>query len=104
MNDHNVIMTVQGKKMLEEELGRLIKVDREQIKKAIAQARALGDLKEKCRIPRSQGETSPYRRGGLWKFNRRSIAPGTVDVSSLSGEKIVFGATVTLYNPKKKKA
>ena len=39
-------MTVFGKKMLDDELNDLLKNDREEIKKAIAEARAHGDLKE----------------------------------------------------------
>lgn len=39
-------MTLSGKKLLEAELAQLIKVDREEIKRAISEARDLGDLKE----------------------------------------------------------
>jgi transcription elongation factor GreA len=39
-------MTMLGKKLLEDELTHLIRVEREEIKQAIAEARELGDLKE----------------------------------------------------------
>ena len=39
-------MTKAGKEMLDKELEQLIKVDRENIKVAIAEAREHGDLKE----------------------------------------------------------
>lgn len=39
-------MTLFGKKLLEDELSHLIKVERESVKQAIAEARELGDLKE----------------------------------------------------------
>ena len=39
-------MTLEGKKLLDLELEKLIKIEREQVKHAIAEARAHGDLKE----------------------------------------------------------
>ena len=39
-------MTLYGKQILDNELEQLIKVEREAVKEAIAEARAHGDLKE----------------------------------------------------------
>ena len=39
-------ITVEGKQKIDQELENLIKVDREEIKKKIQEARELGDLKE----------------------------------------------------------
>ena len=46
-------MTVEGEIALREELEHLIKVVRPTIIKDIATAREHGDLKRKCRVPRS---------------------------------------------------
>ncbi len=96
----NVPMTVYGKKKLEEELEKLIKVDREEIKTALAEARALGDLKENAEYHAAK-EAQGHNEGRIAELQSKIANSQVVDTSKLSGDKIVFGAIVTIYDGEK---
>lgn len=96
-------MTVVGKKQLEEELARLIKVDREEIKTALAEARALGDLKENAEYHAAK-EKQSLLEGKIAELQSRLGQAQVIDVQKLKGDKIVFGATVTLFDHGKEKS
>jgi transcription elongation factor GreA len=90
-------MTVLGKKMLEIELSQLIKVDREYIKQAISDARELGDLKENAEYHAAK-ERQSIIEGRIMDLQSKLARARVIDVSALNSEKIVFGATVTIFD------
>lgn len=95
-------MTLEGKKRLDEELNRLIKVDREEVKKAIAEARAHGDLKENAEYHAAK-EKQSHIEGRILELQNKIAKAKVVDVSKMSGTKVLFGASVQLYDPEKDK-
>jgi transcription elongation factor GreA len=97
------IMTLQGKKKIEEELDRLVKVDREEVKIALSEARALGDLKENAEY-HSAKEKQSLIEGKIIELQHKLNNSKMVDVSLLRGDRIIFGATVTLFDPLKEKS
>ena len=88
-------MTALGKKMLEAELDQLIKVDRENVKEAIAEARALGDLKENAEYSAAK-EKQSHVEGRIQELQSKLSRARVVEVGNFKGEKIVFGATVKI--------
>lgn len=89
-------LTVQGVARLNEELKRLKTVERPNVINAIAEARAHGDLSENAEYDAAR-ERQAFVEGRIRELegtlsNAQIIDPTTLDV----GDKIVFGATVTL--------
>lgn len=93
-------MTLNGRKLLEEELSQLIKVEREDIKQAIAEARELGDLKENAEYAAAK-ERQSIIEGRILDLQSKLARARIVDVSTLKTDKIVFGATVKIYDTQK---
>lgn len=93
-------MTVYGKKLLEEELLQLIRVEREQIKQAISEARELGDLKENAEYHAAK-EKQSIIEGRILDVQSKIANARVVNVSTTKHDKIVFGATVTIYDTQK---
>ena len=93
-------MTLKGKEILNNELEHLIKVEREEIKVAIAEAREHGDLKENAEY-HSAKEKQGHIEGRIAELQSKIASANVVDVAKLSNDKIVFGATVTLFNEEK---
>ena len=93
-------MTQLGKKMLEDELHQLIKVDREQIKAAISEARDLGDLKENAEYAAAK-ERQSIIEGRIMDLQSKLARARVIDVNSLNSQKIVFGATVCIFDNQK---
>ena len=90
-------MTLKGKKLIDTELDQLIKVEREELKVVIAEARALGDLKENAEYHAAK-EKQSHLEGRISELQGKIANSQIVDVSTLSGDKVVFGATVSLFN------
>ena len=91
----SVPMTQAGHKLLEEELRQLETVERHAIIKAIAEARAHGDLSENAEYHAAkdrQGMIEGRVRHLKDKLSRAEV----IDVSKLTGKMVRFGATVTL--------
>lgn len=89
-------MLAEGQVMLEEALVRL-KAERPQIIDAIEEARAHGDLSENAEYHAAkerQGQVEANIADIEDKLSRAVI----IDPKTLSGDKIVFGATVTLLD------
>jgi transcription elongation factor GreA len=87
-------MLAEGQKMIIEQLDRL-KEERPQIIDAIEEARAHGDLSENAEYHAAkerQGQIEAMIADLEDKLSRAMV----IDPKSLSGDKIVFGATVTL--------
>ena len=93
-------MTILGKKMLETELNQLIRVDREDIKQAIAEARELGDLKENAEYAAAK-ERQSIIEGKIMDLQSKLARARVIDVGNLNSEKIVFGATVKIFDQQK---
>ncbi len=92
-----VPMTVAGHAKLKEELRWRQQQERPRIIEAIAEARSHGDLSENAEYhaAKEQQSHNEGRVGELEGFLARSQV---IDVSKLSGTRIVFGATVTLID------
>jgi transcription elongation factor GreA len=88
-------ITKSGYAAVESELSHLIKVEREEIKKAISEARELGDLKENAEY-HSAKEKQSHIEGRISQLQGVIANAKIVDPSTMSSERIVFGATVTL--------
>lgn len=93
-------MTKAGKEMLDKELEQLIKVDRENIKVAIAEAREHGDLKENAEYHAAK-EKQSHIEGRIGELQNKVARAKVIDFSNTNHEKIVFGATVTLFDTEK---
>lgn len=93
-------MTVLGKKMLEEEVAQLIRVEREAIKQAIQEARELGDLKENAEYAAAK-ERQSIIEGRIMDLQSKLARARVIDVTNMTSEKIVFGATVSIHDNQK---
>jgi transcription elongation factor GreA len=90
-------MTSTGLKTLEEELNQLKNVDRHEIIKAIAEARAHGDLSENAEYHAAK-EKQSFIEGRVIELEDMIGRADVIDPSKLSGNTIKFGATVTLVD------
>ena len=87
-------MTRTGAELLHLELNRLKKVDRTKVINDIAEARAHGDLKENAEYHAAK-ERQGFVEGRIQELNGKLAQCNVIDISRLSGEKVIFGATVT---------
>ena len=92
-----VPMTVGGHKALSEELDRRTKSDRRRIVDAIAEARAHGDLSENAEYHAAKEEQS-LNEGRIKQLESILGRAEVVDPSTITGDTIRFGATVTLID------
>ncbi|MGD2127832.1 MAG: transcription elongation factor GreA [Lysobacterales bacterium] len=89
-------LTKSGVERLREELGRLKKEDRPKVIAAIAEARAHGDLKENAEYHAAR-EQQGFIEGRIQHLEYAISHAQIIDVAALNaGDKVVFGATVTL--------
>ena len=93
-------ITANGEKKLKDELNQLIKVDREEIKQKISEARELGDLKENAEY-HSAKEKQALLEGRISQLQGILAGSQVIDPSSIKSDRIVFGATVTLVDVEK---
>ena len=93
-------MLAEGQKMLTEELARL-KAERPLIIDAIEEARAHGDLSENAEYHAAK-ERQGQIEASIADIEDRLSRAQVIDPSMLSGDKIVFGATVTLLDDDEK--
>ena len=90
-------MTASGFKGLEDELNQLKNVDRHEIIKAIAEARAHGDLSENAEYHAAK-EKQSFIEGRVMELEDQIGRADVIDISKLSGSSVKFGATVTLVD------
>jgi transcription elongation factor GreA len=95
MADEKVPMTVEGKRALDEELKRLMTVDRPTIVKAIEVARGHGDLSENADYSAAK-ERQSFIEGRIAEINDKLARAQVIDTTTIKSEKVVFGATVVL--------
>jgi transcription elongation factor GreA len=91
-------MTPRGAQRLKEELKRRKEVDRFQIVKAIEEARGHGDLSENADYSAAK-EAQSFNEGRIKELEAMLALANIIDPASLSGAKVVFGATVKLSDP-----
>jgi transcription elongation factor GreA len=90
-------MTAAGFKSLEEELNQLKNVDRHEIIKHIAEARAHGDLSENAEYHAAK-EKQSFIEGRVIELEDQIGRADVIDVSKMSGTTVKFGALVTLVD------
>ena len=90
-------MTAAGFERLERELKQLKSVDRPAVIEAISEARAHGDLKENAEYHAAK-EKQSFIEGRLQELEAVISRAEIIDVKSLQGETIKFGATVKLVD------
>ncbi len=91
-------MTTIGAEKLKAELRQLKTVDRPRITKAIAEARAHGDLSENAEYHAAREQQS-FAEGRINAIDSALAEAQIIDVTELdAGGRVVFGATVDLLN------
>ncbi|MGD9152807.1 MAG: transcription elongation factor GreA [Gammaproteobacteria bacterium] len=91
-------MTVAGMEALRKELEELKHVKRPNIIKAIAEARAHGDLKENAEYHAAR-EQQGFIEARIKDIEAKLSLAQVIDISKIPNEgKVVFGSTVTLFN------
>jgi transcription elongation factor GreA len=95
-------ITARGYAALEEELKRRQQVERPRIIQAISEARALGDLSENAEYHAAK-ERQGQVEATIADIEDQLARAMVIDPSTLSGDKVVFGATVTLVDEEDKK-
>ncbi len=89
-----VPLTVKGAEKLRQELERLKKKDRPEVIKAIAEARAHGDLKENAEYHAAR-EQQGFIEGRIKDIEGKLSHAQIIDVTTINANgKVVFGATV----------
>ncbi len=89
-------MTLRGAELLRAELKRLKGEDRPRVIKAIAEARAHGDLSENAEYHAAR-EQQGFIEGRIKEIETRLAAAEVIDVAQLArSDRVVFGATVDL--------
>lgn len=102
MKQNNPI-TKQGFEKLQKELDHLIKVEREELKVAINEARELGDLKENAEY-HSAKEKQALVEGRIAQLQSIVANAQVIEPSTIENDKVVFGATVKLFDADKEES
>jgi len=92
-----VPMTPEGYQKLKEELDRLLKVDRPQNIRAIAEARAHGDLSENAEYHAAR-EKQSFLEGRIQELQSKLSTADVIDPSKVNQSKIAFGAKVKVLD------
>ncbi len=92
-----VPLTVRGAERLRDELNELKSVARPSVIKAIAEARAHGDLKENAEYHAAR-EQQGFIEGRIKEIESKLSHAQIIDVKTLNADgRVVFGATVDVY-------
>jgi transcription elongation factor GreA len=91
-------MTEAGAAKLRAELEHLKRVERPRIVRAIAEARAHGDLKENAEYHAAREQQS-FAEGRIQEIESKLSRAQIIDITTLPpDDKVIFGATVTVIN------
>ena len=90
-------MTAAGYQALEAEISHLKGTERPAVIKMIEEARAHGDLSENAEYHAAK-ERQAFIEGRVLELEDKLSRADVIDVSSLSGDTVKFGATVTLVD------
>lgn len=93
----SIPMTTEGYQRLQEELKTLVRVERPKVVQDIAEARSHGDLSENAEYDAAK-DRQGFIEGRIQELNDKIARAQVIDPSSISSEKIVFGATVTMID------
>lgn len=89
-------MTVRGHELLQQELKKLKGTDRPAVIKAIAEARAHGDLKENAEYHAAKDQQG-FIEGRIKELEGKLSNFQVIDVTEIdAGGKVIFGSTVRL--------
>jgi transcription elongation factor GreA len=94
---HSIPFTKESHEALQEELKRLIRVERPKVIQDIAEARAHGDLSENAEYDAAKNRQG-FIEGRIQEINGKLARAYVVDLSNMKPDKVVFGCTVTLYD------
>jgi transcription elongation factor GreA len=90
-------ITPQGYQKLQEELERLLKVERPQNIKAIAEARSHGDIFENAEYHAAK-ERQSFIEGRIHEIQAKLALAQVIDPAKISQDKIAFGAKVKVLD------
>ena len=91
-------ITLQGLEKLKKELEELKNIKRPEIVRAIAEARAHGDLKENAEYHAAKEEQAKIE-GRIIEINDLIARANVIDVTKINNDgKVIFGSTVYLQN------
>ncbi len=91
-------MTVQGHLLLQQELKKLKGIDRPAVIRAIAEARAHGDLKENAEYHAAKDQQG-FIEGRIKELEGKLSHVQVIDVTEIdAGGKVIFGSTVKLLD------
>jgi transcription elongation factor GreA len=97
MSQDKVPMTAEGYASMEREIKRLKSEERPRIIQAIAEAREHGDLSENAEYHAAKEQQS-LNEARVADLEDKLSRAHVIDVSTLSGETVKFGATVTIVD------
>jgi len=98
-----VPMTLRGHELLTEELRKLKSVDRPDVIRAIAEARAHGDLKENAEYHAAK-EQQGFIEARIKDIEGKLSHKQVIDVSAVDARgKVIFGSTVVIHDENKDK-
>jgi len=92
-----VPMTRAGHQKLQEELDRLVKVERPKNIRAIAEARAHGDLSENAEYHAAK-EKQSFMEGRIQELQAKLALAHVIDTSKINQSSIAFGAKVKVLD------
>ena len=93
-------ITKLGFKRVQTELNQLVTIDREELKIVLAEARALGDLKENAEYHAAK-EKQAVQEGRIMQLQGVIASAQVIDTAAVTNDKIVFGATIQLLDVEK---
>ena len=97
MSSESLPITAAGLRRLKAELKQLQTVERTRISREIEVARAHGDLRENAEYHAAK-EKQSHIEGRILDLNDWIARSEVIDVRKLSGDRVVFGATVTVVD------
>ncbi len=92
-----VVVTPDGFQKLQEELDKLLKVERPRNIQAIAEARAHGDLSENAEYHAAK-ERQSFLEGRIQELQSKIAAAEVIDPAKINQSKVAFGAKVKVLD------
>lgn len=93
----SIPMTPESYDKLQQELKQRMRVDRPQVVEDIAEARSHGDLSENAEYDAAK-DRQGHIEARIKELNDRIARAEVIDPKTIQSDKIVFGATVTLFD------
>lgn len=94
---NTIPLTQESYEALQEELKRLIREERPKVIQDIAEARSHGDLSENAEYDAAKNRQG-FIEGRILELQGKLARAHVVDLTGLTPDKVVFGATITLYD------